>query len=91
MSHRHTSALVPTVIFVLLWSSGAIVSEIGLQYGSSVALLIRDPALFDLAIDSKPRGCDLMKIRINGIVCDRKMRTRAPSFSKRQAGLFSLS
>ncbi len=38
---------------------------------------IRDRALFDLAIDSKLRGCDLMKIRISDIVCDRKIRTRA--------------
>ncbi|MEV5032663.1 tyrosine-type recombinase/integrase [Sphingobium sp. LMC3-1-1.1] len=37
----------------------------------------RDRALFDLAIDSKLRGCDLVKIRISDIVCDRKIRTRA--------------
>lgn len=38
---------------------------------------LRDRALFDLAIDSKLRGCDLVKIRISDIVCDRKIRTRA--------------
>jgi len=38
---------------------------------------VRDRALFDLAIDSKLRGCDLVKIRISDIVCDRKIRTRA--------------
>ena len=32
--------IVLTSIFVLLWSSGAIVSEIGLQYGSPFALLL---------------------------------------------------
>lgn len=37
----------------------------------------RDRALFDLAIDSKLRGCDLVKIRISDIVCDRKIRTKA--------------
>lgn len=37
----------------------------------------RDRALFDLAIDSKLRGCDLVKIKIGDIVCDRKVRTRA--------------
>lgn len=37
---------------------------------------IRDRALFDLAIDSKLSGCDLVKIRINDIVC-KKIRTRA--------------
>lgn len=40
MIHRYASALVPTTAFVLLWSSGAIVSEIGLRYGSPFALLI---------------------------------------------------
>lgn len=40
MFNRHVSALVPTTMFVLLWSSGAIVSKIGLQYGSPFALLI---------------------------------------------------
>lgn len=40
MTNRYLSAFVPTTIFVLLWSSGAIVSKIGLQYGSPFALLI---------------------------------------------------
>ena len=40
MFHRHASALVPTTAFVLLWSSGAIISKIGLQYGSPFALLV---------------------------------------------------
>lgn len=40
MTHRYASAWVPTTAFVLLWSSGAIVSEIGLRYGSPFALLI---------------------------------------------------
>jgi hypothetical protein len=36
-----------------------------------------DRALFDLAIDSKLRGCDLVKINAGDIACDRKIRTRA--------------
>jgi drug/metabolite transporter (DMT)-like permease len=40
MFNRHVSALLPTTAFVLLWSSGAIVSEIGLRHGSAFALLI---------------------------------------------------
>lgn len=40
MIHRHASAIMPTAAFVLLWSSGAIVSEIGLRHGSPVALLL---------------------------------------------------
>lgn len=39
MFNRCSSALVATAIFVLLWSSGAIASEIGLRYGSPFALL----------------------------------------------------
>lgn len=39
---------------------------------------VRDRALFDLAIDSKLRGYDLVKIKISDVVCDRKIRTRGP-------------
>jgi len=38
---------------------------------------IRDRALFDLTIDSKPRGCDLVKIRIRDLVAGPEIRTRA--------------
>lgn len=37
----------------------------------------RDPALFDLAIESKLRGCDLVKIRIRDVVAGPEIRTRA--------------
>lgn len=40
MSFRPASAFLPTTALVLLWSSGAIVSEIGLQHGSPFALLL---------------------------------------------------
>ena len=40
MFNRHAAALLPTSAFVLLWSSGAIVSEIGLRHGSPFAILI---------------------------------------------------
>ncbi|SEJ87464.1 EamA-like transporter family protein [Sphingomonas sp. OV641] len=40
MFNRYVSALLPTTAFVLLWSSGAIVSEIGLRHGSPFALLV---------------------------------------------------
>lgn len=40
MFNRYASALLPTTAFVLLWSSGAIMSEIGLRHGSPFALLI---------------------------------------------------
>lgn len=38
---------------------------------------LRDRALFDLAIDSKPRGCDLVKIKIGDVVAGADIRTRA--------------
>ncbi|MCW6532257.1 tyrosine-type recombinase/integrase [Sphingomonas sp. MMSM20] len=38
---------------------------------------LRDRALFDLAIDSKLRGCDLVKIKIADLVSGMEIRTRA--------------
>ena len=38
---------------------------------------VRDRALFDLAIDSKLRGCDLVKIKIGELVVGPEIRTRA--------------
>ncbi|MDH6233145.1 site-specific recombinase XerC [Mesorhizobium soli] len=37
---------------------------------------LRDRALFDLAIDSKLRGCDLVKIKIGSLVVGPEIRTR---------------
>ena len=38
---------------------------------------LRDRALFDLAIDSKLRGCDLVKLKIGALVSGPDIRTRA--------------
>lgn len=38
---------------------------------------VRDRALFDLALDSKLRGCDLVKIRIGDFVSGAEIRTRS--------------
>lgn len=38
---------------------------------------MRDRALFDLAIDSKLRGCDLVKVRIGDLVSGGRIRNRA--------------
>lgn len=38
---------------------------------------LRDRALFDLAIDCKLRGCDLVKIKIGNLVVGPEIRTRA--------------
>lgn len=40
MNHKNLTAFLPTALFVLLWSSGAILSEIGLRHGSAFALLL---------------------------------------------------
>ena len=39
---------------------------------------LRDLALFDLAIDSKLRGCDLVQLRIGQLVINAAARHRAP-------------
>jgi integrase len=38
---------------------------------------LRDLTLFNLAIDSKLRGCDLVKLKVNDVVRDGKVRERA--------------
>ncbi|MGU3664189.1 tyrosine-type recombinase/integrase [Methylobacterium sp. A49B] len=38
---------------------------------------VRDRALFDLAIDSKLRGCDVVKLKIGDLVSGGRIRTRA--------------
>lgn len=38
---------------------------------------LRDRALFDLAIDSKLRGCDVVEVRIGDIVSGGRIRDRA--------------
>lgn len=38
---------------------------------------MRDRALFDLAIDSKLRGCDFVKIKIGTLVKGQEIRTRS--------------
>ena len=38
---------------------------------------LRDRALFDLAIDSKLRGCDLVQLKIGDLVSGGQIRTRA--------------
>ncbi len=38
---------------------------------------LRDRAMFDLAIDSKLRGCDIVKIKIGDLVSGGRVRARA--------------
>ena len=37
---------------------------------------VRDRAMFDIAIDSKLRGCDIVKIRIGDLVSGERVRSR---------------
>lgn len=46
---------------------------------------IRDRAVFDLAIDSKLRGCDLVELRIGDLVSGPDIRKRAP-ITQRKTG-----
>jgi site-specific recombinase XerC len=38
---------------------------------------VRDRAMFDLAIDSKLRGCDIVKLKIGDLVSGGRVRSRA--------------
>ena len=42
---------------------------------------LRDLALFNLAIDSKLRACDLVRLRVDAVCSDGKVRDRAPATS----------
>lgn len=45
--------------------------------------LVRDLALFDLAIDTKLRGCDLVKLRTGDLIVDGQPRKRATVIHKK--------
>ncbi len=45
--------------------------------------MIRDLAMFDLAIDTKLRGCDLVKLRIGDVVADGEPKKRATVVQKK--------
>jgi hypothetical protein len=51
---------------------------------------LRDKALFDLAIDSKLRGCDLVKIKIGDLVSGAEIRTRSAVIQQKPGGQCSL-
>jgi hypothetical protein len=48
---------------------------------------MRDRALFDLAIDSELRGCDLVKIKIGTLVWGRHIKVRMRPPTIRETGL----
>jgi hypothetical protein len=49
----------------------------GIRFWLDREIRLRDRALFDLAIDSKLRGCDLVKVRIGDLVSGGRVRARA--------------
>src|ERR1700692_3626326 len=55
-----------------------------------IANRCRDLALFNLAIDSKLRACDLMQLRVRDVCHGQIMASRASSCSKKPADLYSL-
>ena len=50
---------------------------------------LRDRAMFDLAIDSKLRGCDVVKVKIGDLVSGGQIRSRAIVVQQKTAGQFS--
>ena len=50
----------------------------------------RDLALLNLAIDSKLRGCDLVRLRVDDVFAGGRVRDRARWSRRRRAGRFSL-
>lgn len=49
----------------------------GIRIRLQVALRLRDLALFDLALDSKLRGCDLVALRVSDVIAGGCLRGRA--------------
>lgn len=49
-----------------------------LQFYLQREVIFRDLAMFDLAIDTKLRGCDLVELRIGEVVADGEMKKLLP-------------
>jgi hypothetical protein len=62
-----------------------------IQYWLDREPRLRDRAMFDFAIDSKLRGCDVVKVKIGDLVSGGRVRSRAMSSSRRPAGPFNLN
>ena len=86
MKHSKPKAGSPTTRPVVPWNKGAFVGPkppLKPKQVWSIRLNLqregrtRDLALFDLAIDSKLRGCDLMRLRIGQVVVNAAARHRA--------------
>ena len=75
----------PTAIKRQVWNAGRTVganvhsnqTKFGNRFYLNQGRRLRDRALFDLAIDSKLRGCDLVRMKIGDLVSGGQFRTRA--------------
>jgi integrase len=54
-----------------------------------VAHRIRDLALFNLALDSKLRACDLVALRVDDVALNGRVRSRATVMQRKTGGPFS--
>lgn len=86
MGSTNTKSLLPTALPAVPWNKGAFVGpkpplkpkqvwsiRLNLQREGR----LRDLAMFDVAIDSKLRGCDLVRLRIGQLVINAAARYRA--------------
>jgi hypothetical protein len=48
---------------------------------------LRDLALFNLAIDSKLRACDLLLLRVSDVASGKEVQSRESSVKRRQSAL----
>jgi hypothetical protein len=55
-----------------------------------IASRCRDLALFNLAVDSKLRACDLMQLRVRGVCHGRSMASRAHILQQKTSRPYSL-
>ncbi|MGO7585944.1 hypothetical protein ACC689_29080 [Rhizobium ruizarguesonis] len=63
--------------------AGETAADLGIRFFPDREGRMRDRALFDLAIDSKLRGCDLVEIKIGTLVTGQEIRTVPWSCSKK--------
>jgi hypothetical protein len=57
----------------------------GIRVRLQVANRIRDLALFDLALDSKLRGCDLVRLRVSDLLSSNGVRRRVVIIQQKMA------
>lgn len=55
----------------------------GIRIRLQVALRARDLALFDLALDSKLRGCDLVALKVSDLVAASGVRSRVVTLQRK--------